>query len=437
MLALAGRPREQIVGRRCTDLMECACTSPEHCNLFSSGKDYSSVECAVRRPDGTRVPVLKNCRIVRDAAGAVRGAVESLTDISALRSSQARIEELERSVRLHEKFHGLVGRSAVMQSVYELVDLAAASEATVLVTGETGTGKELVARAIHERSSRAQGPIITVNCSALPENLLESELFGHVKGAFTGAIKDKLGRFEMADGGTLFLDEIGEISPLLQVKLLRFLQEREFERVGESTTRKSDVRIVAATNRDLRALVRHGEFRDDLYYRLKVFPIHLPRLRDRKEDIGPLVDHFIARFREQTGKQIGGLSHEAAVTLMDYCWPGNIRELENAIEHAFVTCREELIGMFDLPLEIRRVELRDGACAPGGIDLHLHQELSMPPRTPRRPSGQPPSREELRGVLESHGWNRNEAAKGLGVERTTLWRWMKRHGIAEQASGTV
>ncbi len=274
-----------------------------------------------------------------------------------------------------------------------------------------------------------------MNCSALPEGLLESELFGHVRGAFTGAIRDKVGRFELADSGTLFLDEIGEVSPLIQVKLLRFLQEREFERVGESTTRRSDVRIIAATNRDLRALIRRGEFREDLFYRLKVFPIHLPRLRDRKEDIGPLVDHFIARFRTETGKPILGLSHEAAVTLMDYCWPGNIRELENAIEHAFVTCREGYIGLFDLPLEIRRVELREGVCEPSGSSGAAPDPRtpSLTPRPYTRVSGRL-TREQLVRLLEQHQWNRTEAARALGVERTTLWRWMKKLGVEHQGS---
>lgn len=349
MEELCGLPNEQIIGKRCSEIMECSCSTPEQCAILGKGADISNAECGVRRPDQTVVPVLKNGRVIRESNGTIKGAVETLTDISALRTTQKRIAELEESVKQQSRFQGLVGHSAVMRNVFELIDLAAASEATVLVTGETGTGKELAARAIHDRSGRKSGPLVRVNCSALPENLLESELFGHVKGAFTGAIRDKIGRFELADGGTLFLDEIGEVSPLIQVKLLRFLQEREFDRVGESSSRKADVRIIAATHRDLRAMIRKGEFRDDLYYRLKVFPIHLPRLRDRKEDIGPLVDHFINRFRAQTGKDITGLSHEAAVTLMDYCWPGNIRELENAIEHAFVTCQESLIGLFDLP----------------------------------------------------------------------------------------
>jgi transcriptional regulator with GAF, ATPase, and Fis domain len=268
--------------------------------------------------------------------------------------------------------------------------------------------------------------MVKVNCSALPENLLESELFGHVKGAFTGAIQDKIGRFERADDGTLFLDEIGEVSPLIQVKLLRFLQEREFERVGESRTRKADVRIIAATNRNLRSLVSSGEFRDDLYYRLKVFPIHLPPLRDRKEDIGLLVDHFVSKYRSETGREITGLSHDAAITLMDYCWPGNVRELENAIEHAFVTCPKGEIGLFDLPMEIRRVELRSGTCPPE-LKGSYGGSVAAP-----KPSLRSMGREDLMEVLGRFRWNRTRAAAYLGVDRTTVWRRMKQLGISSE-----
>jgi transcriptional regulator with GAF, ATPase, and Fis domain len=265
--------------------------------------------------------------------------------------------------------------------------------------------------------------LVKVNCSALPESLLESELFGHARGAFTGAIKDKIGRFEMADGGTLFLDEIGDVSPYIQVKLLRFLQEHEFERVGESVTRKTDVRIIAATNHDLRQSVKKGGFREDLFYRLKVFPIHLPPLRERKDDIGLLISHFIAKFNKQTNKGIVGLNSEAAITMMDYCWPGNIRELENAIEHAFVTCREKEIGIFDLPLEIRHVELRATTCLPSGSPMPTGGEYAGKKQTL--------TKEYLEGVLEKYHGNRNETAKALGIDRTTLWRRMKQWGIAD------
>jgi PAS domain S-box-containing protein len=421
--AMSGLSTEAIVGKRCQEIMACSCGSMLECGLLKAGA-MSNVECELRRVDGTRLPVLKNGRALLDNEGVPVGGIETLTDISALKRTERKVAVLEEQVTHQSgKFHLLVGKSQSIQQVFEMIDLAAASNASVLITGETGTGKELAARSIHERSSRSGGPLVKVNCSALPESLLESELFGHARGAFTGAIKDKIGRFELADNGTLFLDEIGDISPFIQVKLLRFLQEKEFERVGESTTRKSDVRIIAATNRNLRELISTGEFREDLYYRLKVFPLHLPPLRERKEDIGLLIGHFIKKFNEQTGKEIGGLTHDAALTLMDYCWPGNIRELENAIEHAFVTCREKEIGIFDLPVEIRRVELRAATCAAGE-------------QTSARDSWRPAqkrslSREELLSALAFHRGNRAETARRLGIDRTTLWRQMKRLGIKE------
>jgi two-component system, NtrC family, response regulator HydG len=411
MTALAS---SSIVGKRCRDIMMCACDSMTECSLLT-GSLVNNLECQLKRTDGTRLPVLKNGRAMKDPDGVIIGAVETLTDISALKQAERRNAALEEQVeRESGKFSGLVGKSKPMQDVFELIDLAAASNASVLITGETGTGKELAARAIHERGPRRLGPMVKINCSALTESLLESELFGHAKGAFTGAIKDKIGRFELADGGTLFLDEIGDVSPYIQVKLLRFLQEREFERVGESVSRKSDVRIITATNKDLRDLLRTGGFREDLYYRLKVFPVHLPALRERKDDIGLLIEYFIDKFNKQTGKTLSGLSSEAALTMMDYCWPGNIRELENAIEHAFVTCRAKEIGVFDLPLEIRHVELRSMVCRP---------------QTPARAGAEELTKENLAAGLARNGGRKSAAALELGIDRTTLWRAMKRWGM--------
>jgi transcriptional regulator with GAF, ATPase, and Fis domain len=366
---------------------------------------------------------LLNSRSIQDEHNNIIGVVSSFSDISVLKQTLHRLAQMEIHLSHTTGFEGIVGKSRPIHEVFELIELAAASNATVIITGETGTGKELAARAIHRRSSRRDAPLVTVNCSALPENLLESELFGHAKGAFTGAIRDKTGRFELADGGTLFLDEIGEISPLIQVKLLRFLQQREFERVGESVTRKADVRIIAATNRDLRAMVHNGNFRDDLYYRLKVFPIHIPPLRERKEDVGPLVRHFIDRFNRETGKKLGALTHDAALTLMDYCWPGNIRELENAIEHAFVICRQGDIDLFDLPLEIRRVELRQGMCKPSQAvtDAGLSMQSGAATRNL--------DRNAVLSALKANNWNKAAAARTLGVDRTTIWRKIKFFGI--------
>jgi len=426
---LANIPVESLIGRRCSDIMVCACESVSECEIFKRGS-ISSVECRMRRPDGVLLPVLKSGSVIPGENGEPVAAVETLTDISALKRSESRLAMLKDKTYDPAGFHGIIGKTHVMRQVFELLTLAGASNATVILTGETGTGKEMAARAVHLCGQRRDGPFVAINCSAIPESLLESELFGHARGAFTGAVRDKEGRFEAADGGTLFLDEVGDISPLIQVKLLRFLQEHTFERVGESRTRKTDVRVIAATNKDLRQRVTAGSFRDDLYYRLKVFPIHLPPLRERKEDIGLLVDHFIDRFNRETGKKITGLTHDAAITVMDYCWPGNIRELENAMEHAFVTCSESLIGIFDLPLEIRRVEMRLDVCpqddnAGSSAATQPHAGPTLPRHALRRLT-----KERIVTALQQAGGNRGEAARMLGVERTTVWRAMRKFGVS-------
>lgn len=411
--------KNEVIGKSCTNFIECTNLGAN----FEESVVQPNQKCTLRRSDNTVMTVLRNGRIVRDDDGKVNGAVATVLDISDLERKDFQINELEQEIETKKCCRKIIGHGKKMTDVFEKIRLSAASEATILITGETGTGKELVTDAIHSSSRRANGPLIKLNCSAIPENLLESELFGHVKGAFTGAINDKPGKFELAEGGTLFLDEIGEISPLIQVKLLRFLQERTFERVGGSRSYKADVRVITATNKDLRQLVHKGEFRDDLFYRLKVFPIHLPPLRERKEDLGSLFEYFIEKFNDQTGKSISGLTHEAAVMLMDYCWPGNVRELENAIEHAFVTCQSDKIEVFDLPIEIRRVEMRDGICATsiGGFDSPL-------PMQPQKRSGVL-KRDDIVDALHAAEWNKSEAARILGIDRSTLWRKMKKLGL--------
>jgi transcriptional regulator with GAF, ATPase, and Fis domain len=315
-----------------------------------------------------------------------------------------------------------------MRELFRLLELAAASEVTVLLQGESGTGKELAAGAIHDMGNRRDGPLVRVNCGALPESILESELFGHVKGAFTGAHRDRVGRFEAADGGTIFLDEIGEISPATQVKLLRVLQEHTYERVGDSRPRHADVRVVAATNRDLAQEVRQGRFREDLYYRLRVFPIEMPALRERIDDIPALVQHFVAKFRRKTGRSIQGFDPQAMRAAMDYCWPGNVRELENAVEYAFVTCQGTTIELFDLPQELRRFELRRSACGDGVPDT------PPAPVTPGSVNHLSVVRdpEELTRLLEECDWNKAEVGRRLGISRTAVWKWMRRHGMPLQ-----
>ncbi len=278
--------------------------------------------------------------------------IGKIFELQAIRSENTRLrEELSRALR----FDKIIGRSGSMQSIYQMVDQVAATTATVLVTGESGVGKELVARAIHNQSLRADGPFVKVSCAALPEPLLESELFGHEKGAFTGAAAMRKGRFELADNGTLFLDEIGEISPAVQVKLLRAIQEREFERIGGTKTIKTDTRFVTATNRRLADEVAAGRFREDLYYRLNVIAIEIPPLRDRKEDIPLLAYHFLERYRQENGKDIAAFSDEAMAALSAHRWPGNVRELQNVIERAVVLCHGAEVAMRDLPEELHVV----------------------------------------------------------------------------------
>ncbi len=302
------------------------------------------IECGHHQRDHQIVSV--NSSLILGDQGHTAGAVLVIRDITML-------NDLQRELRERNQFQNLIGRSKRMQQIYTLLEDLTNLETTVLVTGESGTGKELVARALHYCGQRAFKPFVTVNCTALAENLLESELFGHVRGAFTGAIKDKQGRFEAADGGTILLDEIGDISPLIQLKLLRVLQEKILERVGESTPRKVDVRVIACTNKDLKEKVRVGEFREDLYYRLMVVEVALPPLRERLEDIPLLVDHFLGDFNHRFKKVVEGISQEVLTQLMLYPWPGNVRELEHAIEHAFILCRGHLITLAHLPAAIR------------------------------------------------------------------------------------
>jgi PAS domain S-box-containing protein len=377
-------------------------------------------ECTLYTRTGENIPVLKSARILRDNEGNAAVLLETVTDLRH-RDDPSPIKPVTAKKKTAHCGPGqLVGASHAMQEIYDRIRLAAQSDATVLIHGDTGTGKELVADAIHRLSARRHASFIKVNCSALPENLLESELFGHIKGAFTGATTNKIGRFEAAEGGTLLLDEIGDISPLIQLKLLRVIQERTFERVGEARPRKADVRVIAATHRNLREGVEKGTIREDFYYRIKVFDIRTPSLVERTEDIPLLADAFIARFNQRTGKQIHGLSGEVIRVFMDYCWPGNVRELENAIEHAFVTCTDDTINMQDLPLELQTAQIRLAECRRKGL----------PPTLAFTPSRYAPnSREELIAILESCGWNKTEAARRLGIERSTVWRRMKRWNI--------
>ncbi|MFC1658907.1 sigma-54-dependent transcriptional regulator [Candidatus Omnitrophota bacterium] len=326
------------------------------------------------------------------------------------------------------RFHNLTGQNTQMQKIYTLIETIANTNATVLIHGESGTGKRLVAQAIHESDiSRKDKPFIEVSCGALPETLLESELFGHIKGSFTSAIKDREGRFQLANGGTIFLDEIDTFAPSLQVKLLRVLQSGEFERVGDTRTIKVDVRVIAATNRDLKQAIKSGAFREDLYYRLNVISIQIPPLRERKDDIALLVEDFLARSNQRVKKKISGVSQEAMDCLAEYDWPGNIRELENIIERAVILSKGEIIDRDDFP-----EYLHDAKHAP-------EQEDSIDNGTKKakllKEALQTPEREIIRCALQQANWNRKKAAENLGINRTTLYNKMKKYGLLDSERG--
>jgi two-component system, NtrC family, response regulator HydG len=420
---ITGYGTEEALGKTCDLLQFSRCinkvcpTGLKECGLMKRGKTEAK-ECHLRHRDGHDVPVIKNARLVRDERGRVIGVVETLTDLSELSEARRKAEEAARRLGEVFTFGNFIGKSRVMQDVFIAIRAAAASDAAVLIQGESGTGKELVAGAIHHNSGRAGKPLVTMNCSALSESLLETELFGHVRGAFTGALRDRKGRFEEADGGTVFLDEVGELSPFIQVKLLRVLQEREIERVGESVRRKVDIRILAATHQNLHARVQQGLFREDLFYRLKVFPIHLPPLRERREDIPLLLNHFVARLNQKTGKRVYDLTESAMRACLDHPWPGNVRELENAVEHAFVLCSGDHIELDHLPREIREgnVFLAKRSHGPG-----------------RQGSTKAVTADTLNALLHDSDWNKAEVARRLGISRTAVWKLMKKWNIPLQS----
>ncbi|MFP4472694.1 MAG: sigma-54-dependent transcriptional regulator [Candidatus Omnitrophota bacterium] len=330
----------------------------------------------------------------------------------------------------------MLGVSAPMQKVYHIIESVANSNATILVTGESGTGKGLAARAIHEHDdSRRDKPFVEVSCGALSETLLESELFGHVKGAFTGAIRDKEGRFEYARGGTIFLDEIDSFSPMLQVKLLRVLQDGVFERVGDNVTRKTDARIVVATNRDLPELVEKGEFREDLYYRINVIAVRMPPLRERKDDLEMLIEHFVNFYSQKNKKQINGVSDDVIKLFSQYPWPGNIRELENAIEGAVIMCKGDEIDRWDIPSSTKFEQADPGRIKIDEAEHGGSEESQDLEGTSLKEAIQRPERDLIISVLESCDWNRNQAAERLEINRTTLYNKMKKYNIEFKKPG--
>ncbi len=399
--------------------------------LAKNATIHESVEAVKRGAfDYLNLPVEK-----KDISGAIKKAgntsQEGVESLEADDNDQGAVQQGSNSTKTESAdkavngFSGLVGNSPQMQKIFKTIKKVSATDSTVLITGESGTGKELVARAVHNNSSRANFPLVIINCGAIPGELLESELFGHEKGAFTGAHKTRVGRFELAEGGTMFLDEIGDMSPSLQVKLLRVLQERTFERVGSAKTITVDIRILAATNKDLPKSIDKNEFREDLYYRLNVIPVHVPPLRDRFLDIPLLIDHFLTRFSERTMEPKKSFSVEAEKTLLTYDWNGNIRELENLMERLSVLVDEEVIEYDDLPDKIKGKESTPGIMAPfsleDGIDFNTSVEQYQ--------------KELILQALNKTDWVKAKAAELLKIKRTTLVEKIKKMKLDEEDPG--
>lgn len=406
--SITGVPREDAIGRRCSEVFRSSMCGTE-CALrqtLETGRPIIGKSGYIVDADGSRIPVSISTAVLRDAGGRVIGGAETFRDLSE-------IEALRRELEGRSRIGDLVSRSALMQRVFEALPAIAASPSTVLILGETGTGKDLVAQTIHDLSPQREAPFVAVNCGALPETLLESELFGYKAGAFTGATRDKPGRFAMAGRGTLFLDEIGEISPALQVRLLRVLQERTYEPLGATRSEAARARIIVATHKDLAEEMRKGRFREDLYYRINVVRVELPPLRRRREDIPILVDQFIERFNRLQRKTVQGITAEALSLLMAQRWPGNVRELENVVERAFIMCPADRIGVAHLPEELRSGLDAPPAAGSGIKEAHALLDAQI-----------------IRNALAENDNNRTAAARSLGIHKTTLFRRMKKLGIS-------
>jgi PAS domain S-box-containing protein len=406
---ITGTPRRRAIGQKCfdvfhADICQTACALKR---TLETGKELIDLPVNILNSRGETLPISISTAVIRDPGGKIVGGAETFRDLSVL-------ENLRKELSKQYTIGDIVSKNEALQRILSQLPNIAESRATVLIQGPSGSGKELLARAIHSLSLRKSGPYVVVSCAALPDALLESELFGYVRGAFTDAKKDKPGRFSLAEKGTLFLDEIGDISPALQVKLLRFLQEREYEPLGANRTVKADVRVIAATNKDLARQVETGAFREDLYYRLNVVKIELPALSRRREDIPLLVEHFLRRFAQKTNKRIGSVSREVMDLFLHYSFPGNIRELENALEHAFILCQDSQIRLEHLPAELLEKAKGRGDFEPA-------------PQTPLEAA----EKQALQRVLAHAGGNRKEAAKNLGVSYVTLWRKMKKFKLVD------
>lgn len=403
---ITGYTGVEVLGRKCSDVFRtnlCNQVCPLRLSI-SSRSPVRNRQVHVRGRDGRPIPLSISTAPLVTSAGELLGGVEVFRDMS-------HVDDLKRRLESRYRLVDIIGKSPVMQKIFELLPLVAASDSTVLVSGASGTGKELIARTLHALGPRRKGPFVAINCAAIPETLLESELFGYRRGAFTDARRDRPGRIAAAQGGTLFLDEIGELPKAMQVKVLRFLQDRQYEPLGSDRSLHADVRVITATNRDLLTSVRRGEFREDLYFRLNVVQIDIPPLAERVEDIPLLVSHYVNIYRQSTGKPIEGLTEEALGYLLSYSFPGNVRELENIIERAFILCQSDRIGLEHFPPTMGLASRSFvGAGAPLGSSVA--QAVA------------------IRAALARHRGNRSRAAEELGVHRITLLRRMRRLGIS-------
>ncbi len=393
---ITGIKRKDAIGHHCSEVFR-ASICENNCaikRVLATGRPTVKSNVHIINATGDRIPIKISAAVLRDSDGRVIGGVETFRDVG-------QIEELRRQLRDKHTFQDIVGRSPAITQLFDLLPQIADSESTVLIEGASGTGKELFARAIHNLSPRRKKPFVAVNCGALPDSLLESELFGYRAGAFTDARRDKPGRFAASEGGTLFLDEVGDVSAAMQTRLLRALQERTYEPLGSVEPLRFNARVVAASNQNLGRLAREGGFREDLFYRLHVIHVEIPPLRDRREDIPLLVDHFISRFNRLQGKDVGGLSRDVLAVLMAYDYPGNVRELQNIIEHAFVLCHEGLIQPGHLPPYLSASGFLGGE---GGVNLKAMEKML------------------IAGALCRHNGNRSLAARELGINTSTLYR---------------
>lgn len=409
---ITGVSRAEAIGMLCSEVFRSSMCEKE-CALretMATGKPRIGISGYIINAEGHRIPISVSTALLRDSHGEIVGGAETFRDLSEIETLRYELEG---------RFHSgnLVSRSPLMQRIFEVLPVIATSPSTVLLQGETGTGKELMARTIHSLSLRKDGPFVALNCGALPDTLLESELFGYKKGAFTGAATDKPGRFSLARGGTLFLDEIGDMSPALQVRLLRVVQEHTFEPLGATKTEKSDSRIIVATNRDLLEMVHTGAFREDLFYRINIVRISLPPLRERKEDIPLLVDFFINRFNQLHHKNVSGIKPDALSLLMGHDWPGNIRELENAVERSFVLCDDSALTIAHLPDELWAA-------------THEYSTRIAPIKQSRELS----EAQTILAALERNDWNRLKTAKELCIHKSTLFRKIAKLGLKPQAN---